>query len=41
MKTKALLRPLLLALSLLPLFACSSLFQPKTITIEYDEEDMT
>ena len=38
MTIKSLFRPLLLALTLLPLCACSSLFKPKTMTIEYDEE---
>ncbi|MBF0659004.1 hypothetical protein IPZ60_09660 [Psychrobacter sp. NG25] len=38
MTIKSFLKPLLLALTLLPLCACSSLFKPKTMTIEYDEE---
>lgn len=40
MRITALLKPLLLAVSLLPLSACGSLFdsRPKTMTIEYDEE---
>lgn len=38
MKIKSLLKPILLALSLLPLSACGSLFQPQRMTIEYDEE---
>ena len=38
MTLKSLFRPLLLALTLLPLCACSSLFKPDRMTIEYDEE---
>ena len=38
MTIKSFLKPLLLALTLLPLCACSSLFKPDRMTIEYDEE---
>ena len=38
MTIKSFLKPTLLALCLLPLWSCSSLFKPKTMTIEYDEE---
>ena len=38
MTLKSLFRPLLLALTLLPLCACSALVGPKDLTIEYDEE---
>ena len=38
MTLKSLFRPLLLAITLLPLSACSSLFKPDHMTIEYDEE---
>ncbi|MBH0085182.1 hypothetical protein I6E84_03000 [Psychrobacter sp. SCQQ22] len=38
MTIKSFLKPVLLALCLLPLSSCSSLFKPKTMTIEYDEE---
>ena len=38
MTLKSLLKPALLALSLIPLSACSSLFKPDRMTIEYDEE---
>ena len=36
--SKALFKSLILILSLLPLSACSSWFQPETMTIEYEEE---
>ncbi|MDN3453740.1 MULTISPECIES: hypothetical protein, partial [unclassified Psychrobacter] len=38
MTIKSLFRPLLLAITLLPLSACSALVGPKDLTIEYDEE---
>ena len=38
MTIKSLSRPLLLAITLLPLSACSVLVGPKDLTIEYDEE---
>ena len=38
MTLKSLFRPLLLAITLLPLSACSALVGPKDLTIEYDEE---